>query len=218
MAAKKTTKKKSNISKQQADALKELSNITSGNATTALSKMLSKKVEISIPKAEFLKTNDLTKKLGGPKRMVMSIYLQIHGELTGQSVFLFQRKAAMELVDIMLGRESGETKVLDHLAESAFGEMANIFVGTYLNALSDMLNLKILPGIPVVANDYVEPILDYAYGRIENPEKKMLCFRTKVKVEDHNVDGEYVFMFDESSFNLVLENLESKFGVQNIKK
>lgn len=201
------------LSKLQKDALKEISSITSGNATSSLSKLVNKKILIDIPKAEFLTLNALIKNLGGEKRMVMAIYLPVLGEINGQVLFLFQRNYAMDLIDLILQNKMGTTKILDHMAESAFGEMANIFTGTYLNALSNMLDLKILPGIPVVANDYVGPILEYSFGRIKSPESKILSFSTKIMIKEHNVEGDFIFMFNEKSYKLVLERLETLFDM-----
>ncbi|MFP4402859.1 MAG: chemotaxis protein CheC [Nanoarchaeota archaeon] len=208
--SKKTTNKLSNL---QIDALREISSITSGNATSALAKLINKRVKINIPKAEFLTIKELTNELGGKDKMVMSIYVTVLSEVTGQAIFLFSRKSALKMIDLVLKKDIGKTKVLDHLSESAFGEMANIFVGTYLNALSNMFKLTILPGIPVVANDYVGPILEYVMGRITNPEKKTLCFETKINIDGNDVSGDFIFMFDEKSYSLILKKLKDNYDI-----
>ncbi len=195
------------LTKMQVDALNELSSITAGNATTALSKVLSKDVRIDIPKARFYKAKDMSKGMG------ISVYFNVHGDISGQAVFHFQRKHAMKLIDHIMGRKKGTTKVLDKMAESAFGEMSNIFIGSYLNSLSNMLDLKIFQGVPVIASDYVESIIEYLYSRIDNPIKNILCFETRVIVEKKRIHGDFMFMFDQKSFRLLLSRLENKFGV-----
>lgn len=212
---KKTSKR--NLNTLQKDALHEISNITTGNAKTALSKIINKSVEVSIPKAELLKKQELAKSLGGPKKMVMAIYCRITGDLTGQALFFFRRESAMQLVDLLLGKEGNQTRVLDTYSESAFGEMANIFTGSYLNALSELFGLRILPGVPVVATDYVGPIVDYVWGRIKNPQERMFCFTTQIKVDKHDIDGDFVFMLDSESYELVIDNLETNYGVKKKK-
>ncbi|MGM5482519.1 MAG: chemotaxis protein CheC [Nanobdellota archaeon] len=207
-------KQKTRLNSFQKDALSEISNITTGNATIALSKLINKNVKISIPRAVLMNKGELSKSMGGSKKMVMSIYSRITGDITGQVLFFFKRTAAMQLVDLLVGREQKSTKVLDSYSESAFGEMANIFTGSYLNALSKMLDIRILPGIPVIATDYVGPIIDYLWGRIENPGKKMFCFTTNIAVDGHNIDGDFVFMLDMDSYDLVLEKLEKKYGIK----
>ncbi|MFW6449455.1 MAG: chemotaxis protein CheC [Nanoarchaeota archaeon] len=206
--------KNEGLSNLQKDALKEISSITTGNATAALSKLVKKKVNIQIPKSEFYDKNELCDILGGKDDVVVSIYCGILADLTGQVLFLFKRKDALDLVKMLTGKKMN-TKYLDRYSESAFGEMANIFTGSYLNALSELFQITILPGIPIVATDYMGPIIDYVWGRIENPEKKMLCFTTKISLDDYNINGYFVFMFDAQSYHNVLKKLESDYGVKS---
>lgn len=45
----------------QIDALKEIGNIGSGNAATALSQMINKKVDMAVPQLDILEFNDMIK-------------------------------------------------------------------------------------------------------------------------------------------------------------
>ena len=49
----------SNLSALQLDALKEVSNIGAGNAATALSMMIGKKVDMSVPAVNIIKLDDI---------------------------------------------------------------------------------------------------------------------------------------------------------------
>ncbi|MFW6383684.1 MAG: chemotaxis protein CheC [Nanoarchaeota archaeon] len=193
----------------QKDALEEISNITSGNATLALSQTIEKNVEVQIPKAEFLTLDELTEELGGIKKVAMSIYLKVEGDVTGQSIFVFEKEAAMKLVNFILkdGREG--SSVMDSFTKSAFGEMANIFTAAYLNALAKLLNLRIIPDVPVVASDYVGPMVEYVFGRVDNPGKKTLCFSTKIKIDGELVNGSFICILDKHSLQKVIDGLES---------
>lgn len=208
--------KENGLSGLQKDALKEISNITTGNATTALSKLVGKEVKVTIPSAELFNKEELCNSLGGPKNVVISIYCNINGDITGQALFLFKRDAASRLVELVSGKKP-EKKHFDPYSESAFGEMANIFTGSYLNALAELFSMTIMPGIPLVATDYVGPIIDYVWGRIKNPQEKMLCFTTTITVDEEDVNGDFVFMFDSDSYKTVLEKLEKKYGVNNLE-
>ncbi len=208
------------LSYLQKDALKEISSITTGNATVALSKLIQNNVQVNVSSAELLTLQKLTQQLGGKKRMAMSIYLKITGDISGQVLFLFKRDEAIQLIDLILNKNHKKTSFLDSFSESAFGEMANIFTGSYLNALSHLLRIRILPGIPVVASDYVGPMLEYVWGRVDSPKNKSLCFSTNIVINKKNIGGDFVCIFDESSFNSVLSKLEELYGVKggNSKK
>ncbi len=51
------------INEQKLDALKELGNIGAGNAATAISTMLNKKIDITVPSAEILPISELWRSL-----------------------------------------------------------------------------------------------------------------------------------------------------------
>ena len=48
-----------NLSNIQLDALKEVSNIGAGNAATALSMMLGKKIEMTVPSVNMIKLSEM---------------------------------------------------------------------------------------------------------------------------------------------------------------
>ncbi len=199
----------------QQDALNEISSITSSNASTALSDLVGKKVDINIPKAEFLTLEDLTESLGGRKKIAMSIYLKVRGDIGGQSLFLFERGTAMKLTDFILKDNKQTHKVMDHFTESAFGEMANIFTAAYLNALAHLFSLRIIPDVPVVAGDYLGPMLEYVFGKVDNPSKKTLCFSTQIEIEGERIDGSFIFILDKSSQDLLVDKLKTNYGLKD---
>ncbi len=198
----------------QQDALKEISSITGGNATVALSDIIHKKVEVEIPKAEFLTLEELTEELGGRKKMAMSIYLKVEGDTTGQSLFVFEKEAALKLVNFILKDKKQVNDLKDRFTESAFGEMANIFTASYLNALANLLNLRIIPDVPVVAGDYVGPMVEYVFGRVDNPSKKTLCFSTKIKIDGELINGSFVCILDKNSLQKVIDELDKVYKLK----
>ncbi|MFW5990647.1 MAG: chemotaxis protein CheC [Candidatus Nanoarchaeia archaeon] len=200
------------VKDMELDAIKEVGNIGAGNAAVSLSKILNKKIEMDVPEADFIPLNNFAEKFGGPERIVMSIYSPIVGELTGETLFIFSRDCAMGLVDLMMGNEIGHTKIMDELSESAFKEMANIFIGSYLNAISDMINLKIMPGVPVVATDMVQAILDSLLMRMGEYADKVLCNKAKISIEGHPIKGDFIFIFDLETMKVLLNKMHNSYN------
>ncbi|MBN1502885.1 chemotaxis protein CheC, partial [Candidatus Woesearchaeota archaeon] len=149
-----------NISRMEMDALKEIGNIGVGKAATSLSKMLDKRISIAIPESRILPLIALADQFGGPENIVQSIYLKINGDLKGKTMLLFPDKVALLLVDLISGLPEHTTQRLDGESMSAFAEFGNIFVGNFLNGLSDLLNLRILPELPLSARDMVQSLMD----------------------------------------------------------
>ena len=55
----------------QYDVLKEIGNIGAGNATTALSKMLNQKMDMSVPKVELVPFNEISDIMGDEDQTVV---------------------------------------------------------------------------------------------------------------------------------------------------
>lgn len=201
------------LSEMEIDALKEVGNVGIGNAATALSKMLNKKVEIFLPITKFVPITKFSEEAGGSENVVISLYLEITGGIQGETIFLFPMKGALELVDLMMFQEPGTLKEMDEMAESAFKEMANIFVGAYLSGLAKMMNTKIYPGIPKVANDMVQAVLDQVLSNLSKSANEILTVKTQINIDGYDIDGLYFMLFEDASLRVVLQKLKEAYGL-----
>ena len=57
-----------NLNSMMIDILKEIGNIGSGNAATALASMLSKRVDMDVPQVRIMEFKDVTNVLGGEEK------------------------------------------------------------------------------------------------------------------------------------------------------
>lgn len=203
-----------NLNEIEMDALREVGNVGVGNAATALSKMINRKIDINIPSTEFIPIQKFSEKMGGAETVVTAIYLNISGDLGGETIFLFKDEEARRLVDLMMMQEVGTTKEMGEMEISAFKEMSNIFTGSYLNSLANMIGLKIFPGVPNVATDMLQALVDRVLITVGNYANKILCVSTKISMENVNITGDFVLMFDDQSLKKILEELHKKYGIQ----
>ena len=84
------------------DVLKEIGNIGAGNATTALSKMLNQKMDMSVPKVELVPFNEISDIMGDEDQTVVGIMLGFEGDVYGMMMFLFDTKSAHHLVNTLM--------------------------------------------------------------------------------------------------------------------
>ncbi len=150
------------LTQLQLDALKEIGSIGSGHAATSLSQLLKKKIEIEILSSQVIKKEELSNFISDVDEIMVGVSLFILGEATGKIVFLLSRTDALSLVDILMRRKPGETKILDDLSHSTIKEIANIISGSYLSAMSDFLNLLLIPSMPHLLTDKSEKVLKSA--------------------------------------------------------
>ena len=148
----------------QYDVLKEIGNIGAGNATTALSKMLSIKMDMSVPNVALLPFQDISSVIGSEDQTVVGILLGIEGDIDGMMMFLFDMKSAHHLVNSLMMRDVTTDEDLGaesftEIEMSALNEIGNIVSGSYLNALSTLTNLKMICTVPSLTVDMVGALL-----------------------------------------------------------
>ena len=140
-------------SDQQLDALRELANIGSGTAATALSTMLGRPIDVSVPAALALPLADAVEAVGAPESYVTAVVLTIFGDIDAIVVLLFPPKDAETLCE-MLGVEAGTEVGL-----SALGEIGNILGSAYVGALGMMTGLDLEPSPPESVTDMLGAIV-----------------------------------------------------------
>ena len=89
----------------QLDALRELANIGSGTASTALSSMLGRSVDISVPSAFVLPMAEAVEAIGDPEAEATGVVLGVVGDMPASVLLLFtpERRAA----DVQPARRRG---------------------------------------------------------------------------------------------------------------
>jgi chemotaxis protein CheC len=147
----------------QLDVLKEVGNIGAGNAATALSKLLNKMIDMKVPSVSISTFDGIADHVGGPEEVVVTVFLKIEGEITGNMFFILQQEGAKQLIESIIGPSEGEG--YSEMEVSALQEVGNILCGSYLSALSDLTKLNLYPSVPALAIDMAAAIL--SYGLIE---------------------------------------------------
>jgi len=135
------------------DALRELANIGSGTAATALSRMLGRPVGISVPTALALPLADVVDAAGAPDAVVTAVVLSLVGDLEAIALLLFTQEDAAALCELV------GVDVDSELGISALAEIGNILGSAYIGALTTMTALALEPRPPETTTDMLGAIV-----------------------------------------------------------
>ncbi|MBC8016276.1 MAG: chemotaxis protein CheC [Sporomusaceae bacterium] len=193
-----------NLSPIQLDALKEIGNVGAGNSATALSQLINRKIDMTVPQIAIMPLGDVPDVVGGPDVMVAGVYLRVFGPAPSSILFLLPRDSAFYLVDMLMGREQGHTTSLDAMDESALMEIGNILAGAYLNALSHFTKLTLLPSIPALAMDMAGAILSVILIQLGEMGDHALVIETEFTTENDGVKGHFFLIPDPGSLSTIL--------------
>ena len=194
-----------NLNTMMLDVLGEIGNIGSGNAVTALASMLSKRVDMSVPQVRMVQFKDAAAILGGEEKLVSGIYLDLHGDVEGNIMFILDMKSAINLTDILLNR--GNSEELDEIAVSALSEVGNILASSYVNSLSALTGLKIAVSVPSLAIDMAGAILSVPAIQFGQIADQILFIETVFTEGDNYVKGNLFLLPDMASFEKILSSL-----------
>ena len=189
------------------DALREVANIGAGHAATALNQLVGRRTMIDVPKVEICPVEAAAAAIGNADSVVAAILMHVLGDLTGRCLVLFDKAAALELVDTLLKRDPGSTKMFAELEQSALKETANILTGAYLGGLSDFLGLMAIPSVPSLAVDMGAAVLSTAYLSFGTDRDRVIILDTCFHFEpDHaTLAGHFVLLPDPASLNVILK-------------
>jgi chemotaxis protein CheC len=153
----------------QLDALRELANIGSGTAGTALSSILGRSVDISVPSVAAMDVQGAVEEIGEADREVRATLVPFTGDLTGSALLLFPPDDAAVICRLLGVDPDGED------GESALAEIGNILCASYLTALGQMLGMEVEPCPPETAWDLLGAIVaTVLLGQAETEEALLL--------------------------------------------
>ena len=185
----------------QLDALRELANIGSGTASTALSGMLGRAVDIDVPKAQALPFAEAVEAAGPPEQEMTGIVLGIVGDMNG-TVLLLIPPADADAMCRMLGVDPE-----DEFALSALGEIGNIVGTSYINALAGMTGMQIEPTPPASATDMLGAIVETVLAGAAMTGDVALLLDSNLTVEGEDCSITFFLVPDQGGVDELLSRL-----------
>lgn len=191
----------------QLDVLREIGNIGAGNAVSALAKMINRKIDMAVPKVKILEFRKISDMLNAPEDPVIGILLGMTGDITGNILFMLDKKSARLLVNMLFGFKESTSEDFDELEMSAIKELGNIMTGSYVGALSMLTNLKILCSVPDVAIDMAGAILSVPAIEFGKLGETVLYIESEFNEGDNKVIGDFFLIPDIGSYETLLKTL-----------
>lgn len=169
------------------DAVCELVNIASGNATSALAQLLGQRTMISVPKLTFAQLEDISSVLGSSGEPNVVVSMHILGDVAGCLLLAMPTSRAHELTARLLRLATPQSGAFDKNSQSALQETANILGGAYAGALGVVLGGIVMISVP--SFDVTPPDDLLARLRsISNPTPYGLCIETTFSIGDDEVE------------------------------
>jgi chemotaxis protein CheC len=193
----------------QLDILREIGNIGSGNAATALAQLLNAKIDMNVPQVNILPFAEVPALVGGADLHVVGLFLVATGSAPASILFLLPVDKACLLVDMLMGKEWGKTDPtnLSDMDFSALMELGNIICATYLNALAVFTQLDFRPSVPALGIDMAGAILNAVLAQFGAVADHVLVLETEFKRDEQEIVGHFFLLPEPGSLDVILASL-----------
>ncbi|MCT8976148.1 chemotaxis protein CheC [Clostridium sp. CX1] len=192
-----------NLSPLQLDALREVGNIGTGNAATALSQLINKKVDMTVPNINIVPFDDIFSSIGGDE-IVVGVIVRVLGETPGNILFVFEKNTALSLVQILTGEKE---EYLSEMGNSVICEIGNIISSSYMNAISKFTGLTIMPSVPAVTYDMLGAILSTTFIESGQFDDYVLDIETVFIENNAEISGHFYYVPMPGSLEKILSTL-----------
>jgi len=196
-----------NLNDIQKDVLREIGNIGGGNAATALSSILTGKVDMSLPELRIVGVNEISMLLGGPEKEVVGILVPMTDDVKGMLLFLLDKEFTHMLLSVLLDKTIDSFENINEMDMSALKEIGNILGGSYINAICGLtaLDIKLLP--PDIAIDMVGAILNYPAELFGAMGDKVLYIEENFFSGAESIKSHLLIMPELDSLNIMFKRL-----------
>ncbi|MEL7608352.1 MAG: chemotaxis protein CheC [Bacillota bacterium] len=199
------------LNDQHLDFLRELENIGSSHAVTALSSMLGESIGLSVARASFCGLSDISGIFHGPEAIVAAVLVELSGDINGHLLMLLDMEDAQRLVDSAIRAadidEEQTAAFPSEMQYSAALEVANILCGAYVTAICDLTGFNIQCTPPSMAIDMYGAVMNLLACRYGELCDVVLLLEAEFRDELHHVSGRIFLLSDSDSYERLLERM-----------
>ncbi|WP_026570343.1 MULTISPECIES: chemotaxis protein CheC [Sediminibacillus] len=200
------------LSTYQLDTLKEIGNIGAGNAATALSKLLNRKIDMQTPAVRIASFDETMELVGGAEKVIVSVFLRIEGEAPGSMFYLFSPEQAEQFVHHITGNDefSFANPPYPDMGLSILHEIGNILSGSYLTALSDFTKINMQPSVPSLSMDMAGAIISEGLMELSRESDHAIIIDTMIQEPEsdkEDIEGHFFLLPDPESFERIFKAL-----------
>ena len=160
----------------QLDALRELANIGSGTAGTALSSLLGCPIELDVPSASALELADAVEAAGEPDDLVWGVVVPVCGDVDATALLVVGDADARTICAILGVEADTDT------GRSALGEIGNIMVSSYVGALATMTGFELDLRPPQSTRDMLGAVVSSVLAAHHDEQELALVLDSELEV------------------------------------
>ena len=195
------------MNEMKIDVLKEMGSIGGGNAATALSSMLSAKVNMTLPRAEILEFNEALERLGHPEDLIAAVFVEMSGEIQGIMLFIVPQEFSDEVLFRMLGKTRVELLEMEEIDSSVLTEIGGIVISSYVTALSSLANVEVELSVPQFTVNMLGGVMSLPLAMMGQHSDRIMMVTGEFRIDDKALNSGMLLLPDVESLNILMKKL-----------
>ena len=191
----------------QIDVLQEVGNIGSGNAAAALSNLISKNVEIHMPKVEIVDFQGAIDQAGGAERVVAGVLSRMVGNIEGMILLLIDRNFINSVISSFSDKQITNLLDLQEAEISALSEVGNIMGGAYVSAMGQLTGIEAALQAPVLQVDMIGALMSLPVVEFGEVDDKILYIDKKLSIDGQEMNAKLLMIPAIGSLAKIMKNL-----------
>ena len=196
-----------NLNEMQLDVLREIGNIGSGNACTALAVLLGTFVDMSVPNIRFFDIESVKEFLGGEENQVLGIKIGVKEDLNGMMFHIVKKPFAEKIINTFYEKHMEDLSELNDMDLSVLSEMGNITSGAYANSLATLTGMVVDIDAPVHHIDTVGNILKIPFDSFGSVGEAILVIDEQFIIGEEKITSHMLLILEDSSLYKLFERL-----------
>lgn len=200
-------KKYEDLTPMHIDVLQEVGNIGSGNAAAALSNLISRNVEIEMPKVEIVGFQEAIDQAGGAERVVAGVLSRMMGEIEGMILLLIDRNFINVIISSFLDKKVNNLLELGDVEVSALSEVGNIMGGAYVSAMGQLTGIEAKLEAPVLQVDMVGALMSLPVVELGQVGDKILYICKHLSIDGMTMNSDLLMIPTIGSLGKIMKKL-----------
>jgi chemotaxis protein CheY-P-specific phosphatase CheC/HEAT repeat protein len=193
------------------DLLNDIGMKGMSNAATMISQMSGQEIEADQPELKTIPKEDIQSELEqlGEQIATVSMKLKSIGDtpMSGAIYMHFSLENSFKVADLLFNNPPGTTTEYNELTISSIQEAANIFGGQYLSAISEYIEIPIIPTTPEFQIATPAETAQAIQTKINEDTEYLLATELHFGAKENKIKGKLLIMFDNSTLELLLQKL-----------
>lgn len=204
---------KAGYNEMEIEVLQEISNIGVGHAATALSQLLHRRVDMSIPYVELIQMEKVAERLAGsPENIVSSILVNTYAiddeDKTLNFLLIFDEESTKNILSILKTSSPPEELTdLDEISESIIEETGNILLLQTITSINQFTGTSWFPSPPAFSIDMIGAIVDEIMADVNVANNLFLLVECDVFTEKDKLKGMILIIPNNEALEMIMAKL-----------